>query len=215
LGEAFGLPWTVDNDAKALVLGERWQGAGRGSNNLLAMVVSTGVGAGVVLNGRLLHGQHGNAGHIGHVIVWPDGPVCGCGARGCLEAVASGTGLARRLAAAQADGAHTDLPRGAGAAEMAAAARAGDRLATELFHTAGRAVGRGIASAAALFDLQRVVVGGGIALGAWDLLGPSLETELRGSARLDFTRDVSVGLAELGETGGLYGAAVLAFEARP
>jgi glucokinase len=220
LSEAFGLPWVVDNDAKAFVLGERWQGAGRGSNNVLGMVVSTGVGGGIVLDGRLLHGQQGNAGHIGHVIVWPGGPPCECGAHGCLEAVASGTGLARRLATALADGQPSSLSPGAGAAEIASAARVGDPLATELFRTAGEALGRGIASAAALVDLERVILGGSIALLAWDLLGPPLEHELRASARLAFTRDVPVSLAELGEAAGLYGAAALAFsaprsEARP
>jgi glucokinase len=168
LGETFGRPWVVDNDAKALVLGERWQGAGRGlqASNLLGMVVSTGVGGGLVLNGRLVHGQHGNAGHVGHVIVWPDGPPCGCGARGCLEAVASGTGLARRLAAAVAEGRATSLTSGATAAEIAAAARADDAVAAELYRTAGEALGRGIASAAALLDLERVILGGSIALHA-------------------------------------------------
>jgi glucokinase len=128
--------------------------------------------------------------------------------------------LARRLVAALADGRHSSLSPGAGAAEIASAARAGDPLAAELFGTAGGALGRGIASAAALLDVERVILGGSIALLAWDLLGPPLEQELRASARLDFTRDVSVSLAELGEAAGLYGAAALALsaprsEARP
>jgi glucokinase len=205
----------VDNDAKALALGEHWRGAGRGTRNLLGMVVSTGLGGGIILDGQLLHGERGNAGHVGHVIVWPDGPVCGCGARGCVEGVASGSGLARRVAAAQAEGRSTDLGPGATAVEIAAAARAGDPLARELYRTAGQAVGRGIASAAALLDLERVVIGGSIALHAWDLLGPPLEHELRQAARLDFTRDLRVTRAELGDLAGLYGAARLALvEAR-
>src|ERR1700681_132377 len=103
LTEAFDLPCVVDNDAKALALGERWQGAGRGSNNMLGMVVSTGVGGGIILDGQLLHGHAGNAGHIGHIIVSPGGPLCGCGARGCVEGIASGSGLTRRLNSAFAD----------------------------------------------------------------------------------------------------------------
>ena len=215
LAEAFGLPCRVDNDAKAMALGERWLGAGRGTDNMLGMVVSTGVGGGVILDGRLQHGAQGNAGHIGHVIVWPGGPPCGCGARGCVEAVASGSGLARRLADAQARGVRTRLRAGASAADVAAAARAGDSLACELFDTAGQAVGRGIASTAALLDLEMVVVGGSVALHAWDLLGPPLETELRAAARLDFTGDLAVHLAELGDQAGLFGAALLGFEAHP
>jgi glucokinase len=94
LASLTGLPTAVDNDAKALALGEGWRGAARGERNFLAMVVSTGVGGGIVLDGRLLDGDGGNAGHVGHVIVEPDGRVCGCGARGCLEAEASGTAIA-------------------------------------------------------------------------------------------------------------------------
>ena len=211
LARAFGLPCVVDNDANALALGEHWRGAGQGSANMVGMVVSTGVGGGIILEGRLLHGQSGNAGHIGHIIVWPGGPLCGCGAHGCIEGVASGTGLARRLEVALADGAETQLGHGASAAQIAVAAREGDALATELFRTAGEGVGRGIASAAALLDLELVAIGGSIALHAWDLLGPPLLAELERSARLDFTRTVRVVQARLGDTAGLYGATQLAF----
>ncbi len=84
----------MDNDAKALALGEGWIGAAAGRRDYIAMVVSTGVGGGSVLNGRLLDGRLGNAGHVGHVVVVPDGRACACGGRGCLEAEASGTALA-------------------------------------------------------------------------------------------------------------------------
>jgi glucokinase len=211
LTAAIGLPCVVDNDAKALALGERWRGAGRGSDNMLGMVVSTGVGGGTILDGRLLHGFNGNSGHVGHIIVWPNGPICGCGARGCVEGVSSGTGLARRLNAALAEGASSSLQPGATAEHIASAARAGDALAQELFRTAGEGVGRGIASAAALLDLERVVIGGSIALRAWDLLAPPLLTEVRAAARLDFTRDLQVVRAELGDRAGLFGAARMAF----
>jgi glucokinase len=212
LSEAFGRPCVVDNDAKALALGERWRGAGRGSNNMLGMVVSTGVGGGIILDGRLLHGHAGNAGHVGHVLVWPNGPPCRCGASGCLEAVASGTGLSGRLAAALAQGHTTSVRSGASAAQIAAAARTGDALSAELFRSAGECVGRGIASAAALLDLELVVIGGSIALKAWDLIGPPLVAELERAARLDFTRDVRVVRAELGDQAGLFGAAKLGFD---
>src|SRR5207244_1796400 len=212
LARRFGTPCIVDNDAKALALGERWRGAGRGSNNMLGMVVSTGVGGGVILDGKLLHGHAGNAGHIGHIIVWPNGPLCGCGARGCVEGVASGSGLARRLAEALASGAMTSLAPGSTAVDIAAAARQGDALASELFRTAGEGVGRGIASAAALLDLELVVIGGSIALHAWDLLGPPLEATLRATAQLDFTRGLRVVHAELGDPAGLFGAARLAHQ---
>jgi glucokinase len=178
---------------------------------MLGMVVSTGVGGGLILEGRLVHGFAGNAGHIGHIIVWPDGPPCGCGAHGCVEGVASGSGLARRLQAALAEGRTTSLGSGSNAVDIAAAARAGDPLAHWLYQTAGAAVGRGIASAAALVDLEKVVIGGSIALHAWDLIGPPLTAELQASARLDFTRHVQVVHAALGDDAGLYGAAQLGF----
>ena len=211
LENAYNLPCVVDNDAKALALGERWRGAGRGSDNMLGMVISTGVGGGIILDGGLLNGFGGNAGHVGHIVVWPDGPPCGCGSHGCVEAVASGSGLARRLKLALAAGESSCLPAGSTAKEIAEAARAGDALSQMLFRTAGEGVGRGIASAAALLDLELVVIGGSIALNAWDLIGPPLESELRHYARLDFTRDVRVVLAELGDKAGVFGAAQLAF----
>ena len=97
---AYDLPTVVDNDAKAMALGEHWRGAGQGARCLLGMVVSTGVGGGIVVDGRLLDGAQGNAGHVGHVIVAPLGPRCACGARGCVEAIASGPSIARAAAVA-------------------------------------------------------------------------------------------------------------------
>src|SRR5207248_7164419 len=127
------LPVFIDNDAKALALGEGWRGAAAGCSNFIAMVVSTGVGGGIVLDGRLLDGLAGNAGHIGHVIVVPDGRECACGAFGCLEAEASGLSIA----------ATTGAP--ASAAPPAVVERT------------GRLVGRAVASVANLLDLQLAV----------------------------------------------------------
>ncbi len=141
LAAATGLPVFVDNDAKALALGEGWVGAARGRDNFIAMVVSTGVGGGIVLDGRLLDGADLNAGHIGHVIVEPDGRLCGCGARGCLEAEASGLAIAATTGRPPADAPPAVVER------------------------TGRLVGRAIASAANLLDLDLAVVGGSVALG--------------------------------------------------
>ncbi|MBA3655523.1 MAG: ROK family protein, partial [Actinobacteria bacterium] len=141
LAAATGLPVFVDNDAKALALGEGWIGAARGRDNFIAMVVSTGVGGGIVLDGRLLDGADLNAGHIGHVIVEPDGRLCGCGARGCLEAEASGLAIAATTGRPPADAPPAVVER------------------------TGRLVGRAIASAANLLDLDLAVVGGSVALG--------------------------------------------------
>jgi glucokinase len=202
LEERFGLPCVVDNDAKAMALGEWWRGAGRSARAMLGIVVSTGVGGGLVIEGRLLDGASGNAGHIGHVIAFLDGPPCDCGASGCVEAVASGSAIARRYGGEIAADAIADRARG------------GDARARGLFADAGTALARGIAAAAALCDLDRVVLGGGVALGAWDLVRPALAAELARVARLQFTRDLDVRLGELGERAGLVGAAALALLAR-
>ena len=210
LRETFGLPTFVENDAKVMALGEHWLGGGRGVSNMLGMVVSTGVGGGLILDGRLVHGNAGNAGHVGHIIVWPDGPICPCGARGCLEAVAAGGALARRLAEMQAAGRPTRLGRAAQPAEIARAARAGDALACRLFEDAGTALGRAIASTAALCDIGLALLGGSVAVHAWDLLEPPLDAELGRAARLDFSRQVRVRQAVLGPDAGLLGAAASA-----
>lgn len=214
LARSFDAPAVVDNDAKAMAFGEWWRGAGRGSRNMLGMVVSTGIGGGLIIDGRLLDGEHGHAGHIGHVNVGPDGPVCRCGARGCLTGVASGAAIAQRISEAQGSGEPTALRAGASAEDAARAARAGDALAARLFAEAAAGLGRGIASAVSLLDLDRVVIGGSIAIEAWDLIGGGLETELRARARSAFTRDVRVMRAALGQRAGLVGAAAFALSPR-
>lgn len=225
LAAALGLPTIVDNDAKAFALGEAIFGAGApvppppgapaspGQRVLLGMVVSTGVGAGIVANGALAHGRTGNAGHIGHVIVAPRGLRCECGALGCLTPYASGTGLAARTRAAIASGAATGLatlpPAGVTAEAIAAHAAAGDLLARRLLADAGTMIGRAIASAAAILDFDLVVLGGGVAQSGPPLFDP-LRSELRRRAHLPFTRDLRVTAAGLGPTSGVIGAAALA-----
>jgi glucokinase len=189
LGVASGAPAFVDNDAKALALAEGWKGAAAGQRDFLAMVVSTGVGGGIVLDGRLLDGALGNAGHIGHVIVDPGGDPCVCGARGCLEAVASGLSIERR----------TGGP--------ASAAGAGVRAET------GRFVGRAVADVANLLDLRLAVVGGSVALGFGEDFFRAAQAELDASARLDFSAGARLVPVGLGADAPLVGAAAVAFRA--
>ncbi len=178
-----GLPTFVDNDAKALALGEGWVGAAAGRADYLAMVVSTGVGGGIVLDGRLLSGRLGNAGHVGHVIVVPDGRECGCGGRGCLEAEASGTALA----------AITGQP-----ARLAPAA---------VVERAGTLVGRAIASVVDLLDLPLAVVSGSVALGFGEPFFRAAQAEMDLRCRLEFARGARVVPGGLGDRGPLIGAA--------
>ncbi len=199
----------VHNDAICMVAAEHWRGAGRGRDNVLGMVVSTGVGGGLVLDGRLIKGVSGNAGHIGHVVVDPDtGPLCGCGGRGCAEAIARGPAL---VAWAQAEGWRPDQ-KDVTAKELAADGALGHPIGLAAMRRAGRALGIAIASATSLCDLEVVSVGGGLSQ-AGPLLFDPLEEALRAHARLDFTQQVSVVPAALGQHAGLVGAAALIFAA--
>ncbi|HEY3980109.1 MAG TPA: ROK family protein [Streptosporangiaceae bacterium] len=199
-----GLPVRVHNDAICVAAGEHWRGAGRGHANMLGMTVSTGVGGGLVMDGRLVNGSSGNAGHVGHIVVDPDGPPCGCGGHGCVEAIARGPALA---AWAQEQGWRPGQP-GATARELAADAAQGHPVGLAALRRAGRALGIGIASATSLCDLEVVAVGGGLSQ-AGPLLFDPLEQALREYARLDFARQVQVVPAALGQSAGLVGAAAL------
>jgi glucokinase len=204
-----GLTVRVHNDAICMVAAEHWRGAGRGRRNVLGMVVSTGVGGGLVLDGQLIKGASGNAGHIGHVVVDPDtGPLCGCGGRGCAEAIARGPAL---VAWAQAEGWRPDQ-KDATAKDLAADGALGHPIGLAAMGRAGRALGIAIASATSLCDLEVVSVGGGLSQ-AGPLLFDPLEEALRAHARLEFTRQVRVVPAALGQSAGLVGAAALIFAA--
>jgi glucokinase len=210
LAELFpGLPVRVHNDAICLVAGEHWRGAGRGRNNVLGMVVSTGVGGGLVLDGRLIEGASGNAGHIGHVVVDADnGPTCGCGAVGCLESIARGPAL---VIWAQQQGWRPGQAD-ATAKELADDGALGHPIGIAAMRRAGRALGLAIASATNLCDLEVVSVGGGLSQ-AGPLLFDPLEEALRAHARLEFSRQVTVVPAALGQSAGLVGAAAMLFAA--
>jgi glucokinase len=179
------LPTFVDNDAKALALGEGWVGAARGRRDYLAMVVSTGVGGGIVVDGRLLDGRLGNAGHIGHTTVVPDGRTCVCGSHGCLEAEASGTALE----------AMTGRP-----AQFAPA---------ELVERCGTLVGRAVANVVTVLDLPLAVVSGSVALGFGEPFFSAAQAEMDLRCRLDFARGAELVPGGLGDRGPLVGAAMV------
>jgi glucokinase len=211
LSERFpGIPVRVHNDAVCMVAGEHWRGAGRGKNNVLGMVVSTGVGGGLVLDGRLVQGASGNAGHIGHVVVTgDDGPECVCGGRGCLEAIARGPAL---VAWAQSQGWRPGQA-GVTGKDLADDGALGHPVGVAAMRRAGRAIGVAIASATHLCDLEVVSIGGGLSQ-AGALLFEPLEEALREHARLEFARRVQAVPAALGQSAGLVGAAALVFAAR-
>jgi glucokinase len=202
------LPVRLHNDAICVAAGEHWRGAGRGRRTMLGMVVSTGVGGGLVLDGRLIDGATGNAGHIGHVVVDPDGPPCLCGGRGCVEAIARGPALA---AWAQEEGWRPGQPD-ATAKDLADDAAQGHPVALAAMRRAGRALGIAIASATHLCDLEVVAIGGGLAQAGSLLLDP-LGESLGVHVGFAFARDVVVVPAALGQSAGLVGAAALLFAA--
>jgi len=186
LEQATGRTVFVDNDAKAVALAEGWIGAAAGVGSFIGMVVSTGVGGGIVLNQQLLEGDAGNAGHIGHVVVEPDGRPCFCGGRGCLEGEASGRAIE----------AVTGRP----------AAEAGP----EVVERSGRLVGRAVASVANLLDLRLAVVAGSVALGFGDPFFAAAQAEIDSRARLDFSRGATIRPAGLRGDAPLVGAAAVA-----
>jgi glucokinase len=185
MAETVGVPVVVDNDAKALALGEGWLGAARGVDDYLAMVVSTGVGAGIVLDGRLLEGSTGNAGHIGHVVVEPDGRECACGGRGCLEAEASGLAI------------------------EATTGRPPSEAPDEVRRRTGTLVGRAVASVANLLDLELALVAGSVALGFGRPFFDAAQQEIGLRCGLDFSASTRIEPAGLGARGPLAGAAAL------
>ncbi len=191
VAELTGLDTVVDNDAKAFALGEGWVGAARGFADYIGMVVSTGVGGGIVLNGRLLEGNDGNAGHIGQIVVSP--AVCSDShqppgqIRGVLEAECSGTSIADRTG------------RGAEEADL------------ELRQRTGRLVGQAVASVANLLDLRLAVVGGSVALGFGEPFFAAAQAEIDRVCDLEYSRGTRIVLAGNGDASPLIGAGALAF----
>ena len=219
LGERLGMPVVVDNDATAACWAERELGAARGADDCLLVTLGTGIGGGIVSNGRLVRGAHGYAGEIGHMIVDVTGPLCVCGQRGCWERYASGNGLAwlAREAAAEgragsvlnAAGGDVDAVRGE---HVTAAAAAGDAEARAIMSTFSRWIGLGLANLANIFDPSIIVLGGGLIEASETLLAPvraALEEITLGTAARPQLRVVP---AALGERAGSIGAALLARE---
>ncbi|QXE85304.1 ROK family protein [Geomonas nitrogeniifigens] len=195
LSVATGMPVAVLNDANACALGEQGYGAGRGYRSLIALTIGTGVGSGLILDGKLWTGVDGAAGEFGHIPVEPEGRPCGCGSRGCLEQYASAGAIARD---------------GEDAAAVARRARLGDAAALAAFAEAGRYLGIAAAGVVNLLNLEAVILCGGVAQ-SFDLLAPALRRELV-SRTFSFSGGrVHVAPGELGDDAGVLGAAVAAF----
>ncbi len=208
LKDRLGLPVALENDANVAALGEAWRGAGSGSESALCVVVGTGVGGGIVLNGHLYRGAHGGAGEIGHLMVLRDGPLCNCGNHGCLETLASATAIIREAKNAQTRG---EIPANrviSGAQDVFALADAGNLAARKVITDAAEWLGYGLGLAACTLNPEVIVLGGGVSRAKDALLLPVREA----FARYVFPviRDDSrIELATLGNDAGVIGSARL------
>ena len=208
MSKRLGVPVLLENDANAAALGENRFGAGRGTRFLVYLTISTGVGGGIIIDRKAYHGASGAAGELGHMVVWFNGPRCLCGERGCLEAIASGTGLSWR-AKELVDGGHAPGLVGIlrekgelGADEIADAARAGDVDARRLFDEAGLYLGVALANYINIFNPEMIVLGGGVLTGAGDLFFDHAERIMRQLARKEPLKYLRLERASLGDRSG-------------
>jgi glucokinase len=197
-----GVPAALGHDVRVGGIAEARLGAGHGHRQVLFVAIGTGIAAAHVVDGRALSGAHGAAGEVGHVVVRPGGPACGCGARGCLEAIASASAIGRRYA-------ELSGIVGAAAADVAARAAAGEPLATTVWNDAVEALADGLLTAQALYDPGIVVLGGGLSEAGEALLAPLRAALAR---RITFHRMPELARAALGDTAGCRGAALLALD---
>ncbi|MDQ7850927.1 MAG: ROK family glucokinase [Armatimonadota bacterium] len=214
LREAAGIPTWVENDANAAALAEAWVGVGVGVRDLIYITVSTGIGGGLILNGELYHGVSGTAGEVGHMTVEPEGPLCGCGRRGHLEAVASGGAIARMAQEAVRTGRETRLralaPQALTAEAVAEAAGRGDEVAREVYARAGSYIGLAVASLVNVLNPAMVVFGGGVSK-AGDLLLEPVRRVVRERAFQRPAAAVRIVPAALGDDVGVIGAAAVVY----
>jgi glucokinase len=212
LSQHFGVAAYLDNDANMAGLAEWQYGAGQGHENLVYLTISTGIGGGVISHGCLLQGYRGMGAELGHMIVDPDGPLCGCGKRGHVESFCSGPSIARYVVDQLAVGRETTLraPSDPSAAQIAEAARAGDALAIAAFERAGYYLGIAVANYLAIFDPSILIFGGGVSQVGDYLFKPFDESLRRHTFHPHYLDNLVITKAALGDDAGLLGALALA-----
>ena len=214
--ELLGVPAAIENDAKLAALGEHAHGAGRGFTDLVYLTISTGVGGGVIVNNQLL--RRLGSGEIGHMTVLPDGPPCGCGSRGCLDALCSGTAIARRARALLAAGEPSVISQMVAGREkisartVAEAARGGDALAGRVWDETIHYLAIGVGNVITILAPEAIILGGGVASSGEQLLGP-LRPLVERRAKMIPVESVQILQAALGGESGIHGALVLARQA--
>ena len=203
--KVLGIPIILENDANAAALGEKWIGAGQGIEHLILLTLGTGIGGGVISNGKILHGSHGMAGEFGHMTVYPDGNPCGCGNNGCLEKHASATAIA-------AMGRMMHFGHEINTAEdVFKLAQAGNERARWVFESVGRALGIALANLINAFNFPLYLLSGG-PLPAWDFFAPAMLAEVRKRSFTFGLTGTRIEKALLGADAGLLGAAYLPFQ---
>ena len=202
---ALALPVSIENDANAAALGEQWRGAGRGLASMIFLTLGTGVGGGIVLDGRIWPGADGMAGEIGHMTIIPDGRKCGCGNIGCLEMYASSRGIVMTY---QERSARLQVIT---SEEIYQAARDGDALAGDVMNDMGRLLGIGIANLINIFNPEMIVIGGGVK-DAWPLFMEAVREEIKKRAFEYPAARTQIVPSVLGDDAGMIGAAALAFQ---
>ncbi|HEX2195999.1 MAG TPA: ROK family protein [Actinomycetota bacterium] len=216
VGMRFGLPVFVDNDANAAVWGERTFGCCPGASDVVLLTLGTGIGSGIVANGRLVRGATGAGAEIGHVVVDPGGPPCPCGLRGCLEQLASGTAIARLAHLALGGDPESAITAFAGpdgeitGESVAKAAREYDQTARDVLRKAGTALGIGLSNVVNVFDPELVVLGGSVVNAGEPYLGPARD-QLARMMQAQRRRPMRLDVATLGGDAGIVGAAALAW----
>lgn len=203
--ECLGIPITLENDANAAALGEMWMGAGKDVKDLILLTLGTGIGGGIIVDGKVLHGFSGMAGELGHMTVYPDGNPCGCGNCGCLEKHASATAIvamARMMHLGNRDITAADVHR---------FALEGNERAKLIFESMGRALGIALANVINLFNFPLYLLSGG-PLPAWDMFAPAMFAEVKRRSFTFLRTGTRIEQAVLGSDAGLYGAAYLPFQ---
>jgi len=213
LEEKLLVPVLLENDANAAAVGEMWMGAARGARNVICVTLGTGVGGGIILDGKLWRGTDGSAGEIGHTTVEPfGGPPCKCGNTGCLEMFASATAIVRMTKEALSNYPASILHNQCvTAAKVFDAGQQGDELAIEVFRTMGRYLGVGLANLINVLGPEVIVIGGGVADG-WNLFEADVREQIQNRAFPSLAQHVKIKPAECGDNAGLLGAAKLAFD---
>ena len=216
--EGIGTSFKLENDGNVAALGEKWMGAGRNSQHLAFMTLGTGIGGGLILDGKIWHGISGMAAELGHITVYPDGNLCNCGNYGCLEAYASATAIVRGaknlIKTKQASLNLKELfvsSQEIDAKNIYRLAKSGDSSSIELFSRMGTALGIAIAGLIHIFDIDTFVLGGG-AIASWDVFKKSMFLEVGNRSFVQRADPRNIYKSELGSDAGIYGAACLSFQ---